>query len=338
MRESVAWLGCGHPRDKSYSVERSRLLDNAWLMITTPTVFILGAGASAPHKFDTGETLLRNARNMAPLTLMEYIKPLQSYEATPLRDALINTGDLSIDAMLETRRDIQNAGKMLMARMLLHQERNALGNLHVAERDWYGTLFTAMDAPTVEAALAQKVTFITYNYDRSLEYRLAHAWRVKFDPHQLVHAPSIQRMFIHLHGQLGFLPEVGGEGGMRVPYGGSAAGITDGDVLEAKGHMKIVSEPHPDEPQFIKAREALSQAERVVFLGFGFAPRNLERLQLETCLKETAAIYACAKGFSSNGKAIYIQRPLQQRWRNRTVGEERDDAREFLRLWPDALT
>ncbi len=305
-------------------------------MIRTPTVFILGAGASAPHKFDTGETLLRNARMMSLETLTEYIKPLPRSGAPPLHDALINTGDLSIDAMLETRPDIHAPGKALMARMLLNQERTALSNHHVADRDWYGTLFTAMGAPNVEEALAQKVTFITYNYDRSLEYRLAEAWRVKFDPNRAVDPPSLRRMFIHLHGQLGFLPEIGGEGA-TVSYGGSSEGITETDVLEASRVIKIVSEPHPDEPQFVKAREALSQAQRVIFLGFGFAPRNYERLQLETCLKETAVIYACAKGFSSNGSAMYIRGPLQQRWPNRIIGQERDDAREFLRIWPEAL-
>jgi hypothetical protein len=308
-------------------------------MIRTPTVFILGAGASAPYGFDTGERLLQNARRLSEDQIAEHIKPLPPSGAPLLHDALIHTGDLSIDAMLETRPNIQHPGKALIARMLLQQERNALNNHHVSDRDWYGTLFTAMNAPTVEEALAQPVRFITYNYDRSLEYRLAHAWRVKFHPDQTVDTKSMQNFFIHLHGQLGLLPEVGGGGGgATVSYGGGVFGVTDADVLEAKMQIKIVSDPRPDEPQFVKAHEALAQAERVVFLGFGFAPRNLERLQLETSLKNTAVIYASAMGFSLNGTTMYVRGPLLRRWPNQFIGGERDDARELLRLYPEALT
>jgi hypothetical protein len=304
-------------------------------VISTSTVFVLGAGASAPYGFDTGYELLERARTLPVQEIARLIVPLPSYGAPPLHDALVNTGEASIDAMLETRGTIQAPGKALIARLLLDQERVALSNHHTSGRGWYRTLFSAIDAPSPQEALAQKVRFVTFNYDRSLEYFLAHAWRVKFNPDQLIDASALRRMFIHLHGQLGSLPEVGGNGA-TVPYGGRAEGIMDGDVLEASRSIKIVSEPEPTEPQFVAAHEALREADRVVFLGFGFAPRNVERLHLSE-MKQGAAVFACATGFSENRMKMFIRKPLES-WVGKVIGGERDDAFEFLRQHPDALT
>lgn len=70
-----------------------------------------------------------------------------------------------------------------------------------------------MDAGSPEEALAQIVRFVAFNYDRSLEYLfLAHAWHAKHNPDQLVDPSALSRMFIHLHGQLGSLPEIRGDG------------------------------------------------------------------------------------------------------------------------------
>jgi hypothetical protein len=305
-------------------------------MISTSTVFVLGAGASVPYGFDTGQDLLERARALSVDKIAELIAPLPRYGAQPLQDALVHTGDLSIDAMLETRGNIQAPGKALIARLLLEQERVALINRHTSARGWYRTLFSAMDAPSPEQALAQKVRFVTFNYDRSLEFCLAHAWRVKFNPDQLVDPAGLRRLFIHVHGQLGFLPEVGGEG-QAIHYGGAAGGITESDVNGASHAIKIVSEPNPNEPQFVEARNAIGEADRIVFLGFGFSPRNLERLQLSSHMKPGAAIYACATGFTENRMIMYIRRPLES-WVGRVIGREQDDAYEFLRQHPAALT
>jgi hypothetical protein len=304
-------------------------------VISTSTVFVLGAGASAPYGFDTGYDLLERARTLPELEIARLIAPLPKYGAPPLYDALANTGESSIDAMLETRGTIQAPGKALIARLLLEQERVALNSHHTSKHGWYRTLFSAMDAPSPQEALTQRVRFVTFNYDRSLEYFLAHAWRVKYNPDQVIDPSALRQLFIHLHGQLGFLSEVGGTGPI-VRYGGSSDGITDGDVLEASRSIKIVSEPHPDEPQFLEARRLIGEADRVVFLGFGFAPRNVERLDLGA-MKPGAAVFACATGFSENRMKMFVRKPLES-WAGKVIGGEREDAFEFLRQHPGALT
>jgi hypothetical protein len=318
------------PKSKGY-----QRVGNRNSKISTSTVFVLGAGASAPYGFDTGERLLERARALTMEAVPDLIQPLPAHGASVLHDALVNTGDLSIDAMLETRGNIQALGKALNAHLLLGQEREALRKHHTSGRGGYRTLFTAMDAPSPQHALAQNVRFLTFNYDRSLEYCLAHAWREKFNPDQLIDPTALGRMFIHLHGQLGFLPEIGGLG-QAVSYGGSQDHITETDILGASRAVRIVSEPHTNEPQFVQAREALAAADRVVFLGLGFAPRNVARLQLQVSITPGAAIFACASGFSRNRMVKFIRTPLEP-WAGKVIGDETEDAYEFLRLHPEAL-
>lgn len=304
-------------------------------MIKTRTVFVLGAGASAPYKFDTGGALLERARAYTVEQIAQFIQPLPAHGAPPLHDALVHTGDLSIDAMLETRGEIQAPGKALIARFLLQQEANARREQHTSHRGWYRTVISAMEAPDPAQAVAQPVRFITFNYERSLEYCLWHAWRVKFSPDKVVDAAAVRSMFIHVHGQLGSLPELGGIGAV-VHYGGSQDGITDADVLEASRAIKIVHEPLPNDPQFAEARAALAAADRVIFLGFGFAPRNVARLQL-AAMKNGAALFISATGLSHNQQNQLIL-PWANGWRGHIIGGENDDAFGFLRMYPQALT
>ncbi len=242
-------------------------------MITKRTVFVLGAGASAHYGFPTGGDLLLAAQELTERQLEEHIPSSMQSGISTLYDTLAHTGESSIDAMLETRGDIQVPGKALIARLLLQSEWNVKPK-YGPKSNWYRTLFGAMNAPTLSEVLSQPVTFVTFNYDRSLEHFLAEALRVKFTPDQTIDPAGLRRMFIHVHGQLGCLPQIGGDSPV-VSYGGSAVAITEQHVLIASKAIRIISDPHPNDPQFAAAREALKAAERINILGFGFAARNV---------------------------------------------------------------
>ena len=47
--------------------------------------------------------------------------------------------------------------------------------------------------------------------------------------------------------------------------------------------IKIIHEAVEHDPEFVKAREALLQAEYIAFLGFGYHPANLKRLRMHEC-------------------------------------------------------
>lgn len=94
-------------------------------MITKPTVMILGAGASMPYGFPSGEGLFNQACRMPLAVLADTIWPAARHFAPPLHLAVRESLDQSLDAMLELRADLVEAGKAFMARSLLLTEARA---------------------------------------------------------------------------------------------------------------------------------------------------------------------------------------------------------------------
>lgn len=308
-------------------------------VITEPTVLVLGAGASHPYGFDTGTALLERARGYHVEALANSIQPLPAMDARPLWVALANTLDSSIDAMLEHLPQLEASGKNLIARMLLQQERAALGGRHGATRHWYRTLFAALDAPTLDTFRKNRITFVTYNYERSLEYQLVMALQVKFGA-PLDECAAVVRDWgvIHLHGQLGCLPELREKGMAVVPYGGTAEGITDADVHSAARAIRIVHQPVPTDQPFVLARDAISASRRVLLLGFGYGRQNVERLDLKSCMKLDARVFMCVYGLTASQQGALIQRHFSPWERYLVMGIESHDVTEYLRHHAEAIT
>jgi hypothetical protein len=263
------------------------------------TVFILGAGASQPYNFPTGWGLLEDLRRYTVEQLGEFVKPQPRYSAPPLFEALRTTGETSIDAVLEGQEDIREAGKTLIARWLLQSERIERDRVPRVDppRAWYRELFTAMVGRTLEEFRRNKVTIFTYNYDRSLDNFLVEALRAKYrnkSPEEYAQALDCIGPW-HLHGQLGALPSLPVEGVPTVPYGGDEEALTDGNVAEAASGISIIDQANPIGHVFAQARDAISAAERVVFLGFGFDETNVERLHFQDCLGDQE-LFATAMG------------------------------------------
>src|ERR1017187_996052 len=102
-------------------------------MLTGRTVIVLGAGASAPYGFYTGGELLNEARKYPPQQFQGFVPPEYRDAAPKLHAALTETLERSIDAMLETRPTLMDAGKAFMARWLLQCERNYRERPHAVD-------------------------------------------------------------------------------------------------------------------------------------------------------------------------------------------------------------
>ena len=140
-------------------------------MIAKPTVLILGAGASADYGFPTGRQLLlkicEEARPDASLydflcNWMAVPRPLIEQFAY----ALQNSAAPSVDLFLENRKDFEEIGKLAIAATLIPYE-DYKAFLPTNKPRWYETLFHLM----VEGGRFEdnKLSVITFNYDRSLE-------------------------------------------------------------------------------------------------------------------------------------------------------------------------
>jgi hypothetical protein len=155
-----------------------------------------------------------------------------------------------------------------------------------------------MDAPFASFP-ENKLSVITYNYDRSLEQFLFTALKHthgKSDEECAEVTAAIP--IIHLHGWLG---PIHGERGKTVPYE-SDTELSPLKVKYCAQNIRIISEPIDidKDTAFTRAREAIRQARRLAFLGFGFNETNLERLRLKGLMAKPANVFASTYGL---GKA-----------------------------------
>lgn len=308
-------------------------------MIGKRTVFVLGAGASAPYGFSTGIRLLDKARATSIDRLMgnaarQLSRPQQRDFSQALEDNMLP----SIDAMLEHRRDLWKVGKWVMAALLYEEERAAHAG---ADDDWMALVFEKMasDAATVERFASNPVTFVTFNYDRCLEYRFIRGLTARYRVDDRAAWEALRGMgFLHVHGSLGALPAQEPENtgpSTVVPFG---APQEEGDdtvymlglaLPLAESSIRIVHDANVG-PAFEAARAALINAEQVIFLGFGFGRPNVARLQTSS-IPQPTPIYCTAYGMTPAEiiDSVYAAFPQHGRFVQQQV--EAAPIRRFLR-------
>jgi hypothetical protein len=306
------------------------------------TVIVLGAGASMPYKFPSGEDLLHEARQLDLEQMQDWVGSSHDRQIVKaLRHALRGTLERSIDAALETlSKEVIDAGKSYMARSILKREFEMRDRFEKDPDKWHEILWEAFDLKSIDAFKDTPLTLITYNYDRSVEFALSRSLQYKFRLDEDRCAEALQPIGpIHLHGQLGLLPSGIVQRELIVPFGGrdEEDGPTHDDCLVAARCIQVVHEPVPTASQFVQARRALQAAERVIFLGFGYAPNNMERLQLDRSVSPTAQIFLCVTGFSPQQIGTHIQ-PHFKTWGSRVLYGDGDmDIVKFFRMFPAAL-
>jgi hypothetical protein len=246
-------------------------------MIQKRTVFILGAGASMPYGFPSGEDLVRRIVDLSPSSgaLLEAgftADQIGGFCAT-LRESAVS----SIDSFLEHRRDLQKIGKACIALILIGHE--GPGPLYQRNAEsWYNMLADRLDT-TINRFPENKLSIITFNYDRSIDQYLFRAFKQRWDSSiGNTYAAFANLKIIHLHGQIGTLPWQGAELSRCREYRPDGDG---GNVLVGAEGIKIISDQSLEEsPDFIAARQLCYQADRIYILGFGYHQDNMRRLDL----------------------------------------------------------
>lgn len=306
-------------------------------MIDIPVVLVLGAGASRPYGFPDGNELVHEALypsgGVYAITNWLYQNGFTEAELTAFRTELEASLIPSIDAFLETRTEYEKLGKTIIAYLLMHRENPE--NLFRLERNpekvetWYGTLFRLMYTPNKKLFRKNQLSIITYNYDRSLEYCLLRVLEATYGIKRDESLELLQQHIpiIHLHGWLG---ELHGEGEDVREY---ESDLSPKNLEIAVRNIKIVHDVDPSESQFEKVYEVLQGATNVVFLGFGYHRKNVERLHLhESC--PNAKLWGTCKGFTEGEKGLFI-RPLIPTLTGRHLVDE--SVNEFLRNHPEVF-
>jgi hypothetical protein len=269
-----------------YKPRRVAALQGFTFLISKKTVFVIGTGAHVPYGFSTGEGLLVRARNLNVDQMHKAVQEqIGKTELAALAQTLKDNFLSSIDALLEHRQPLRQAGKKLILSMLLDEEERALNNRWAADEDWMSLIFQYMaeGAASPDQFATNPVTFITFNYDRFLEYRLVRGMVARYDVSAREAWEVISKFgFFHIYGSLGPLPEQTAPTDMRgIPFGAlDTEEVTyRGLALQQAEHaIQIVHDAGSNVGEALERLHTGSN-QQIFLFGFAFGKVNVDRLQ-----------------------------------------------------------
>ncbi len=200
-------------------------------MIQRPTVLILGAGSSVHLDYPLGLQLLNQVCLRIKKDNYDKTLPYKQDQIENFHRRLSRAGYYSVDAFLEENREFLDIGKYFIADCLKQCEIEAR-LFPPSNPGWYQHLFNKLLTSTADNIPDNKITIITFNYDRSLECYLHQTITHRFQIPEEKSLDIIRKInIIHPHGILGHYPEV--------PYSNESHGITIENI--SKG-IKIIHE------------------------------------------------------------------------------------------------
>lgn len=279
-------------------------------MITKNTVFILGAGASAPYGYPIGIGL-RDDICLYFKADMDQLFERSKVDYLELSDLMEFVSDFighfqksrirSIDRWLSLNSNYKDIGKLAIVNATIKCESRIQLTFEGREKslDWFSVLFNEMmtGIGKPDHFALNKVYFITFNYDRVFEHLLYESFRNAFSE---VKFEEINRILsnikiIHVYGCIDEPPWKKGE----YKYGDN---YTLRYLDEARKRIMTVGESVGNYG-LKENREMdllLNSAEKIFFLGFGYDPLNLEILGIPQRFEGTSqypiAIFGTGQG------------------------------------------
>lgn len=296
-------------------------------MIRSAMCLVLGAGASKPIGFPTGPELLqilvsdlgRTRGQIRQLALEAGFDStlVDAFTAT-LREAVLP----SVDLLLENRPEFKGIGKYCIAAALLSYEKHGLFAPDRAGPQWLRYLFAEMASDASPDTFADnRVSFVSYNYDRCLEHFFFTALRSTYGLSDEDCAEIVRKIPIcHVHGQLGAYPGLGDSAREF------AATATAPGIMQCAAQIRILHEGADDDPHVERARDLCRAATGVGFVGFGYHPTNIRRLR-SSQWPTSVTTFGSAFGLT----AEEMRRAQQVIGRGVEFGATDQDALAFLR-------
>jgi len=140
-----------------------------------------------------------------------------------------------------------------------------------------------------------KLSIITFNYDRSIENYLLNKFMFNYKLSEQEAIENVKSIpIIHPYGSLGQLHMLADKNEFARHYNTAA---NDKVIRACMDSIKIIYEDLDIDKYFKKAYKLLEQAKIVIFLGFGYHKENLERLKLREILTNGKTIFGTTKGF-----------------------------------------
>lgn len=282
-------------------------------MISDDTVFILGAGSNISYGYPTGAGLRRIIiENCAKNELQAFYN--NSEHPNDIFDYLISNkkeqkfgtrfdecSNNSIDFYLNNNQELKDIGKLAIAYAIYQIEKTSVFNEKIHNQfqneDWYKFIFNKMITTIrgleyCENFLLNRIKFITFNYDRSLEYYIENSFVNSFPEKHENKTRTIAQKFtssqiIHIYGSIKE-QEIQAYGKATIPQ----------NLIKMSNGIKLINERKMDQESLEIIQNHITTAKRIFFLGFGYAEENMEILGFPKILDNISlpAIYGTAKG------------------------------------------
>lgn len=304
------------------------------------TVFVVGAGASNEIGLPLGNDFKNDvAQALAfdfdifehPIkgdiqiysAIKEYIK--QS-EDSPGMDAYLQAcmqiitstpGATSIDSLIDQHKNnnqIRLCGKLSIVRLILKAENSSplyldpdipgdTLDLERFENTWYLPFLRFLGQGIQFDGLADRlndITLVVFNYDRCIEQFLHEAIKVQYgvDSETVANALSSLQI-IHPYGEVGRFIRQNAK--MSVRFGSDKV---ESRLLEISNEIRTYTEQLTDHEVVDEIRNTISQADKIVFLGFAFHQQNLDLICPEVPGQARRVIATAVKMSESNRKSI----------------------------------
>lgn len=294
-------------------------------MVDQNTVLILGAGASHEYGFPTGKKLIQEigarAKSSADGSRKDADRRIlsrQAHDAFTLADSfhkqLKDADPRSIDWFLREHDQFSQVGKKFILEVLLDYEQRSQAKIF-EEPFCYTRILDAIRTDKPNQLALNKLKIITFNYDRSLPHFLHRRLKASYkDPGQFVEDYiANQLQILHVYGRLGELPwETSGAN--HLDYGYKFQPYMN-DMTPFLDNIKIIGEDVSGFDPIKVAKENIKNADRIIFMGFGFHKENLEVLDLLALTRKKHRIFATGFDLSDPEKqriAKLLQRKVAQ--------------------------
>ena len=286
-------------------------------MIEGSVLLILGAGASAQFTFPSGERLVESICSNLSTETSPLISILNDLDFSndlikAFHSDLFHSNRTSVDAFLEHRPEFVQVGKASIALSLIPSEnQDYLFGINARSNNWYRFLYNKMATDSFEGLSKNKLAIITFNYDRSIEHYLYTSIKSDFGKSEADCTQLMSQVpIVHVHGTLGALPWQLGEGRSYAPE------LSVGSVKCAMNGIKIISENVDNSPEFESAHTLIKNTGLIYFLGFGYHPTNMRRLNPD--LLRTKAVAGTAYNMGDSTRAELMKRWPFLRMENNT--------------------
>lgn len=256
-------------------------------MITKPTCLILGAGASMPYGFPSGEQLKWRIVDEVAKPNTDANRALRAlgHSQTHLKefvDAFAGSKQGSIDAFLANNQSHGLIGKRAIAAILVGCEvpERLLRPSGEDPDDWISLVWASLQDGGRQGFPENQLSIVSFNYDRTVERALRDAYKNTFGVgmiEEATEAVSAHIPIVKVHGSLGELVDRASD------HGRLYRPTTEPHLVEAAADgLKVLHEGTVDSPEFTEARRLIEAAGHVVLLGCAYHRPNMERLNLRT--------------------------------------------------------